>query len=475
LNGALGMSLTYLLSSSYTQIKNALGADQTTAADASAVASLVGDPTTGGHYWIPTAESKAIGLLTSTTNTDGSVGFSNSSGIFDYDNSNGVSSGQYDFTAVVAHEFSEVMGRILLVGASVGGTSNSYDVLDLFHYSAPATHDLSGSVAGYFSVDNGTTNLHNFNVSPGGDAGDWASSSTPDAFDAFGTPGLVEPISSSDLTALDAIGWNIASTAPPPALSDLTVSNLTLDSTGTHVSFNLNNIGTADATWLEPNKPGVSVYLSTDNTITTADTLLGSVSESPLAAGASIAVSIPITLAARAGTYYLGAIADPAGAVTEASESNNVSNVVPVILGSAGNDPLTGTSGTDLIIGFGGKDTIIGNGGGDILIGGGGADHFRYNATADSRPGAGNFDTITDFVHGSDKIDFNALSNFSSVVSSTSTPASLAAHSIQIIASGGNTIIYVNNSGFNEVIGSLDMEIHLTGVTNVTSSDILHH
>src|SRR5439155_9586002 len=182
-------------------------ADQTGAADASAVASLLGDPTSGGQYWLSTAESKAMGLLTSTTNTDGSVGFSSSSGIFDYDNSNGVSSGQYDFFAVVAHEFSEVMGRILLVGSTVGGVSNSYDVLDLFHYSAPGTHDLSGSVAGYFSADNGTTDLHNFNVSSGGDRGDWASSATHDAFDAYGTPGVVEPVSSSDLTALDAIGW----------------------------------------------------------------------------------------------------------------------------------------------------------------------------------------------------------------------------------------------------------------------------
>ena len=406
LNGALGMSLTNLQSSSYTQIQNALAADQTSAADASAVASLLGDPTNGGHYWISTAESKGMGLLTSTTNTDGSVGFSSSSGIFDYDNSNGVSSGQYDFFAVVAHEFSEVMGRILLVGATVGGTSNSYDVLDLFHYSAPGTHDLSGSVAGYFSVDNGTTDLHDFNVSSlGGDRGDWASSSTPDAFDAFGTPGVVEPISSSDLTALDAIGWNMASTAPPPALPDLTVSNLTIDGTGTSVSFQLNNIGTMDTTF-DATKPAASVYLSTDSTITTADTLLGSVSESSLAAGASITISnmqIALSAPATGGTYYLGVIADPAGAIAEASEFNNASNVVPVILGTAGNNSLTGTSGKDIIIGFDGNDTITGNGGGDTLIGGGGADHFRYNTKTDG------VDTIVDFTHNVDVLDFSRL------------------------------------------------------------------
>jgi hypothetical protein len=479
LNGALGMSLSYLQSSTYTQIKTALSADAnpTDSADVSAVKSLLGDPTSGGQYWLTTAEAKAVGLLTSTTNTDGLVGFSNSSGIFDYDNSNGVSSGQYDFTAVVAHEFSEVMGRLLLVGSTVGGISNSYDVLDLFHYAASGAHDLSGSVAGYFSVDNGTTNLHNFNITPGGDPGDWASSATtPDAFDAFGTPGAVAPISSSDLTVLDAIGWNAASAAPPPVLPDLTVSNLTVDGTGTHVSFNLNNIGTVGATF-DATKPAVSVYLSTDSTITTSDTLLASVGESLLAAGAHIPITIPITLSApaSAGTYYLGVIADPASAIAEASESNNVSNVVPVILGTAGSDTLTGTSGQDLIIGFGGNDTIIGGGGGDSLTGGAGNDTFKYKAITDSRPGVGKFDTILDFTHGSDKLDFTAIAGLTKVASVASAPASIAAHTIEIVASGGNTVIYANASNSAESLSVVDTEVHLTGVTNMTSSDILLH
>jgi Ca2+-binding RTX toxin-like protein len=477
LNGALGMSLSYLQSSTYTQIKAALSADAnpTDSTDVSAVNSLLGDPTSGGHYWLTTAEAKAMGLLTSTTNIDGSVGFSNSSGIFDYDNSNGVSSGQYDFTAVVAHEFSEVMGRLLLVGGTVGSTSNSYDVLDLFHYSKAGAHDLSGSLAGYFSVDNGTTHLHNFNVTAGGDPGDWASSSTPDAFDAFGTPGAVAPISSSDLTVLDAIGWNAAAAAPPPALPDLTVSNLTVDGTGTHVSFSLNNIGTVGAAF-DATKPAVSVYLSTDGTITTADTLLGSVSESSLAAGAHIAITVPITLSApaSAGTYYLGVIADPTGAITEANESNNVSNVVPVILGTAGSDTLTGTSAQDLIIGFGGNDTIIGGGGGDSLTGGAGNDTFKYKAITDSQPGAGKFDTILDFTHGSDKIDFSAITGLTTIASARSAPPQIAAHTIEIVTSGGNTVIYANASNSAENLSVVDMEVHLTGVVHVTSSDILH-
>jgi len=61
LNGALGMSLSYLQSSSYSQIKSALTGDQSSSADTSAVASLTGDPTSGGHYWVTTAEAKSLG------------------------------------------------------------------------------------------------------------------------------------------------------------------------------------------------------------------------------------------------------------------------------------------------------------------------------------------------------------------------------------------------------------------------------
>jgi RTX calcium-binding nonapeptide repeat (4 copies)/Bacterial Ig-like domain len=446
LNGALGMSLTYLLSSSYTQIKNALTADQTSAADASAVASLVGDPTSGGNYWISTAESKAMGLLTSTTNIDGSVGFSSSSGIFDHDNSNGVSSGQYDFFAVVAHEFSEVMGRMLLTGSTIGGVSNSYDVLDLFHYSAPGTHDLSGSVAGYFSADNGTTDLHNFNVSPGGDRGDWASSAAHDAFDAYGTPGVIEPISSSDLTALDAIGWNPASTAPPPPTT-APVLQFTSEVQNGGNSGKVALAGTSDTSGT------VHVF---DN-----GTEIGTAS---IGNGQWSFTTTKLTDAVHTFT------------VTENDVAGNLgTSANTAIFGSSAADTLTGGPGNDIIMGNRGNDTIIGGAGGDTLIGGAGNDIFKYLAVTDSRPGTGNFDTISDFTHGSDKIDFSAITGLTALATATSTPATIAANTIEIVAIGGNTVIYANATNASEGTASADMGIHLTGVTNVTLTDILHH
>ncbi|MHB8846335.1 MAG: CARDB domain-containing protein [Nitrospirota bacterium] len=78
----------------------------------------------------------------------------------------------------------------------------------------------------------------------------------------------------------------------------------------------------------------VGVYRSTDSTVTTGDTLVALRSVSSLSASsyfwdsnqASYAVSFPKSLAT--GTYYLAAIADPAGAVTELNEANNTS--VPI-------------------------------------------------------------------------------------------------------------------------------------------------
>lgn len=69
----------------------------------------------------------------------------------------------------------------------------------------------------------------------------------------------------------------------------------------------------------------VGIYLSTDATITTADTLIGTTTLNSLAAGASstvnTTVNIPSTLVP--GTYYIGAIADYSNAQPETDETNN--------------------------------------------------------------------------------------------------------------------------------------------------------
>src|SRR6266568_8154409 len=90
------------------------------------------------------------------------------------------------------------------------------------------------------------------------------------------------------------------------------------------------------------------VYLSTDNVITTSDTLLGSTSDGSLTNGFYFPDSVNVTLSSSltAGTYWIGVIADANGQVTESSEGDNTSSPVqitilghsPIIISDGGGD-----------------------------------------------------------------------------------------------------------------------------------------
>jgi hypothetical protein len=207
--GGLGASSYSLFTYTYGQVTGALSSDSKTSDDATTVASLAAsDPISGTHSWtMVRAEAKALGLIAGTaTGSDGSMTFSNSAA-FDFDNSNGVTSGQYDFYGVVAHELSELMGReVNAIGNNVA-TGAGYHPLDLFKYSGTGAHVFAGTTPGYFSVNNGTTNLANFNTNPNGDFGDWASGIN-DSFLAFSNSGVINPVSQFDLREMDVIGWD---------------------------------------------------------------------------------------------------------------------------------------------------------------------------------------------------------------------------------------------------------------------------
>ncbi|WP_459592941.1 tandem-95 repeat protein, partial [Bradyrhizobium diazoefficiens] len=68
----------------------------------------------------------------------------------------------------------------------------------------------------------------------------------------------------------------------------------------------------------------------------------------------------------------------------------------------SGNDNISAGSGVDKLIGGAGNDTIAGGPGADTLTGNAGSDHFLFNAVSEG------VDTITDFTHGTDSIDFAA-------------------------------------------------------------------
>jgi Ca2+-binding RTX toxin-like protein len=73
------------------------------------------------------------------------------------------------------------------------------------------------------------------------------------------------------------------------------------------------------------------------------------------------------------------------------------------VRGSAYADTLIGDGGDNTLNGGGGNDRLIGGGGHDVLTGGGGADTFVFGPAA-----ASNTETITDFHHGVDRLQFAA-------------------------------------------------------------------
>ena len=154
-----------------------------------------------------------------------------------------------------------------------------------------------------------------------------------------------------------------------------------------------------------------------------------------------------------------------------------------IIYGGSGNDTIKGNDGDDTIYGGSGSDTINGNNGNDTIIGGFGADHltgsngddrFVYLSVADSN--AAQFDTISDFKSGSDRIDLTALGALA-FLALTSTSTSVPAHTIAWLydSASNETIVYVNPTDQTLSIGDSGLlEIHLQGIVTIQASDFVY-
>ncbi|HWC62145.1 MAG TPA: lamin tail domain-containing protein, partial [Rhizomicrobium sp.] len=71
--------------------------------------------------------------------------------------------------------------------------------------------------------------------------------------------------------------------------------------------------------------------------------------------------------------------------------------------GGTGNDTLSGEDGADKLSGGDGDDVLSGGNGKDVLTGGIGADIFVFGP-----PGVSGGDEVTDFLHGTDRLEFSA-------------------------------------------------------------------
>ena len=190
---------------------------------------------------IPTANAKALGLSTPTaTAQDASITFSSSFN-FDFDPTNSITAGQYDFVGVATHEIGHSLGFVSGVDdvdyySGPRGPArlnlDPYAVsspLDLFRYSAPGILNLAYGGTPYFSINRGVTSLGKFSTGAfngdGRQASHWKDNLGLGIMDPTLASGELAKITALDIKALDVIGWDRIPSANPSALGFASLSS----------------------------------------------------------------------------------------------------------------------------------------------------------------------------------------------------------------------------------------------------------
>lgn len=250
----LAQASSFTQNVSYSDVRNALIADQTTLDDQIAVSYLqtgssfdfLGNDPSGNIFLdnnssinnsyisVNTALMKALNLLPNNSVTDASLTFNSLFG-FDFDASDGITSGQFDFVGIAIHEIGHALGftsGVDTVDAFSGNGPNTnqvssfdnfsiFKVLDLYRYSTdsllngPGVQDLAiGDRGQYFSIDGGQTELATFSTGvfngDGRQASHWRDNLGIGILDPTFSQGEIGLVSPQDVLAFDVIGYDFA-------------------------------------------------------------------------------------------------------------------------------------------------------------------------------------------------------------------------------------------------------------------------
>ena len=261
--GVLASTGSRRVNYTYTDFYSALATDSSSASDSTAVASLpsgnsfgmlinrTSDNPNGSGSATPyvdaagannstinltTANAKALGLAPGTgtvglctTTCDASIVFGDAFA-FDYDPTDGITAGQYDFVGLATRLIGQALGFVSGVdildinSPPVNGpfTANQFtfvSALDLYRYSASSLAlgviDFTADTRPkYFSIDGGNTVGPAFatgrNFGDGQQASSWKDNLGIGIMDPTAGTGELLAISQNDLKAFDVIGWNVA-------------------------------------------------------------------------------------------------------------------------------------------------------------------------------------------------------------------------------------------------------------------------
>ena len=266
--GILAQAGSARTSFSYSAFKTALAADATSATDATAVSNLAAGSSFGmlinrtsdnpngagsatayldnngsannSQVRITNANAKALGLTPTGSTIGGAcavacdafIQFSNTLP-FDFDPTNGINGGEYDFEGIATHEIGHALGFISGVDVLDGNSSATFfnsdqftfvSSLDLFRFSAASTAQAGGVIdwtastgAKYFSIDRGVTAGAGFSTGQiwgdGRQASHWKDNLGLGVMDPTAGLGETLTIGANDLKAFDAIGWNLRGAA----------------------------------------------------------------------------------------------------------------------------------------------------------------------------------------------------------------------------------------------------------------------